>query len=221
MKALSILLLASVCAFGQKSEPVEPRWMKVGNTPLTQAQVKFSEQFNGWYPVCPHGYYTDIVLPRIEDVHCSTIKSRWNSKAIPPDEEMHVVTEKEWQALKSCPEVNVDKMSPFSTMLTKPNKDTVTLSGTTSLGTTVPIRPPLKPCDKKYEYSAVSADSKGYIEVCAPIMHEVTEKDWQALMERLKKLEDDTRSPSTLQCNGTTYLCGGKLYTAKPWAGKE
>jgi hypothetical protein len=52
--------------------------------------------------------------------------------------------------------------------------------------TTSPIRPPLKPCDKKYEYSAVSADSKGYIEVCAPIMHEITEKEWQ-----LKIASDD------------------------------
>jgi len=57
----------------------------------------------------------------------------------------------------------------------------------------VPIEPPLTfvtgpslKCDPKLEYNAFDGHGK---EFCAPLLHAVTEKEWQELMARLKKLE--------------------------------
>ena len=63
---------------------------------------------------------------------------------------------------------------------------------------------PLK-CDDKYEYVAYGMKDGKYGEMCAPIMHTVTEKEWQELMSRLKKL--DNALCYTNYKNGIPYPC--------------
>ena len=72
-----------------------------------------------------------------------------------------------------------------------PDDNCTTLSGTVTPGLihTIPIKPPDKPCDMKYEYSAVTADHEGYKETCFPLMHTVTEREWQDLKEHVRTLE--------------------------------
>ena len=51
------------------------------------------------------------------------------------------------------------------------------------------VRRPDKPCDPKYEYEAATgADKPGFAwkTMCVPIMHTVTEKEWQELIKLLK-----------------------------------